>query len=198
MLDDPNNYVLTDGQNYLTVNKKTNVQETTSNICSAKYFTTYDNAERFKNAMKKTLRIFNWQIKTIAECTQIEKIEFEIDNESDSEFLSKVKNIESFSKELLHKKAQLEGQLTETEQEIIDIEHAAEFYSLDAYRGFKIYKMLHDARIERRKCKDGIFKISCILDGNFQDCLQEKMSRRIEGLNHREYQPRVLKELFNV
>jgi hypothetical protein len=58
--------------------------------------------------------------------------------------------------------------------------------------------MLHDARIERRKCKDGLAKISYVLDGNFQDCLQDKMSKRIEGLNHREYEPRVLKELFNV
>lgn len=197
MLDDPKNFVITDGQKYLTRNKKTNLQEITTNICDARVYDSYIKANQVMTTMRKTLRITDWQVKTIEDNTNKEVVRIE-NNDIDYDFVNTLQSIEKFSKQLLEQKSQLENKLTNVEKEIIDIEHAAEFYNLDAAKGYKIYKMLHEARIERRKCKDGLTKISYVLDGNFQDCLQSRMTKRIEGLNHREYEPRVLKELFNV
>ena len=45
-----------------------------------------------------------------------------------------------------------------------DIEHAAELYNLDASHGYQLYKMLHDARVRRRKCKNAIAWIDFILE----------------------------------
>ena len=50
------------------------------------------------------------------------------------------------------------------ELEIEDIEHAAEFYNLDASHGYQLYKLLHDARVRRRKCKNAIAWIDFILE----------------------------------
>ena len=45
-----------------------------------------------------------------------------------------------------------------------DIEHAAEFYNLDASHGYQRYKMLHNARVRRRKYKNAITRIDYILE----------------------------------
>ena len=45
----------------------------------------------------------------------------------------------------------LDDELERIRLEIIDIEHAAEFYDLDLYKGWKVYKMLQDARKRRRR-----------------------------------------------
>ena len=50
------------------------------------------------------------------------------------------------------------------ELEVEDIEHAAEFYNLDASHGYQLYKMLHDARVRRRKYKNAITRIDYILE----------------------------------
>lgn len=201
MLDDPNHYILTDGNKYYTIDKKHNEQTATTNICEAKQYDTYERANLALKSMKKTLRITNWKIEKVEDILEKNNLDKDtveiIVNGEDNSIVDKIKDIEAFSKELLKQRTAYEDKLMTTEKEIIDIEHAAEFYTLDAAKGYKIYKMLHNARIERRKCKDMISKISYVLDGNFQDCLSDTMSKRIEGLNHREYAPRVLKELFN-
>ena len=48
----------------------------------------------------------------------------------------------------------VEYKLQEVENKIQDVLHAIEFNSYNARDGYKIYKLLHDLRIERRKYKD--------------------------------------------
>jgi hypothetical protein len=193
-------YVISDGKNYIYV--ENGLQNTTSNISKAQKFATYEKASNFIKSMKKSLRMFNWKIKELGfrkENLQnfVSTQNIIVDNELDG-IINKIKEVEDFTKQLKVKKQEYIERYNTVKKEITDIEHAAEFYSLNAAQGYKIYKMLHEARIERRKCKDGLAKISYILDGNFQDCCNDRISRRIEGLNHRQYEPRVLKELFNV
>jgi hypothetical protein len=126
MLDDPKNFVITDGQKYLSINKKSNMQETTTNICDAKVYDTYLKANQVMTTMRKTLRIFDWHVKTIEECTNKEVIKIDIDD-IDYDFVNTIQYIEQFSHQLLEQKSQLESKLTTVEKEIIDIEHACEF-----------------------------------------------------------------------
>lgn len=46
--------------------------------------------------------------------------------------------------------------LSDIDKEINDIYHYIEFSNLDAYRGWKAYKMLKDKLNERRKIKDNL------------------------------------------
>ena len=83
-----------------------------------------------------------------------------------------------------------------TELEVEDIEHAAEFYNLDASHGYQLYKMLHDARVRRRKCKNTIAWIDFILEQCPERFVENDPSARIVGTRSRDYAPRALPELF--
>jgi len=159
------------------------------------------------------LKLFKWEIKSVynLDGAIVEKenlydghVDAKISNPNqviDTELnnmIGKIKEVEDFTKQLKTKRDQYVTKYNETNKEIIDIEHAAEFYNLNAAQGYKIYKMLHETRINRRKYKDGIIKISYILDGNFEDCSNGKIDEKISNMDERHYAPRVLKELFNV
>ena len=84
------------------------------------------------------------------------------------------------------------------ELDIVDIEHAAEFYTLNASQGYKLYKMLHDTRIKRRDYKDELQKIESTLGTSIRSANMNNLEKSILGLEHRQYTPRVNKELFGV
>lgn len=204
-------YVISDGNNYIYY--KNGLQETTSNIDKAKAFDTYEKASNVIKSIRKPLKLFKWEPKSVynLDGAIVEKeslfggdIEAQVSIQNqfvDTELnnmISKIKEVENFTKQLKTKRDQYVSNYNKTNKEIIDIEHAAEFYNLNASQGYKIYKMLHEARINRRKYKDGIVKISYILDGNFEDCSNGKIDQKISNMDERHYAPRVLKELFNV
>ena len=78
--------------------------------------------------------------------------------------------------------------------EISDIEHYTEFSEgLNVYQGWLAYKLLKKRLEERRIIKDELNMLN-----NAEEtigCL-EKAVRQIEGMNNRQYSPRVLRELF--
>jgi hypothetical protein len=87
--------------------------------------------------------------------------------------------------------------LLKVKSEIQDIEHAAEFFDLDMFKAWKLYKMLQASRRKRRKLKEEKAKIQYILDSNFQDCTKNAISNYINSYNNQTYIPRVYQELFN-
>lgn len=97
---------------------------------------------------------------------------------------------------LIKRKKVLELEYLEIEREITDIYHAMEFYNLNVIKGFKLYKMMQERLIRRRKNKDEVLKIKYILSGGMKGLTNNQTREKIERLNHRHYQPRVLKELF--
>ena len=97
---------------------------------------------------------------------------------------------------LIKRKKILELEYLEIEREITDIYHAMEFYNLNVIKGFKLYKMMQERLIRRRKNKDETLKINYILSGGIKGLTNNQTVEKIERLNHRHYQPRVLKELF--
>lgn len=95
------------------------------------------------------------------------------------------------------KRDTLTYELSKVDAEIEDILHAAEFYNLNACEGYKLYKMLRDARIKRRKLKDYIEVVGYIERATGKDFANNVGSKSILGKETREYTPRVLNELFN-
>lgn len=97
---------------------------------------------------------------------------------------------------LVKRKKVLELELLAIEREITDIYHAMEFYNLDAAKGYKIYKMMQERLIRRRKNKDEAMKIEYILTGGIKGITSKQTRKRFEALESRQYRPRALKELF--
>ena len=86
----------------------------------------------------------------------------------------------------------------EIEREITDIYHAIEFYNLDAAKGYKIYKLMQERLVRRRKNKDDIMKINYILTGGIKGLTGKQTRKHFEAMENRHYEPRALKELFGV
>lgn len=114
------------------------------------------------------------------------------------DILDKVKEISAFSKEIEERRLYLIEMIHNIDLEIVDIEHAAEFYILNAAQGYKIYKMLHDARTKRRNYKDELKKIDLSLGTSIRSKNMENLQKSIVGLDNRKYEPRVIKELFEI
>lgn len=89
----------------------------------------------------------------------------------------------------------VEYKLQEVENKIQDVLHAIEFNSYNARDGYKIYKLLHDLRIERRKYKDEIF-IRELIDDNIHGTDWGKFRSRVKDVKDRQYHVREMEELF--
>lgn len=89
----------------------------------------------------------------------------------------------------------IDHKLTKVENKIQDVLHAIEFNSYNARDGYKIYKLLHDLRIERRKYKDEIF-IRELIDDNVHDTDWGKFRSRVKDVKDRQYHVREMEELF--
>ncbi len=89
----------------------------------------------------------------------------------------------------------VEYKLQEVENKIQDVLHAIEFNSYNARDGYKIYKLLHDLRLERRKYKDEQI-IADVMKSGFADSNWELVKTRVDGLKDRQYHVREIEELF--
>ena len=89
----------------------------------------------------------------------------------------------------------VEYKLQEVENKIQDVLHAIEFNLYNARDGYKIYKLLHDLRIERRKYKDEQI-IADVMKSGFANSNWELVRTRVDDLKDRQYHVRNLEELF--
>lgn len=89
----------------------------------------------------------------------------------------------------------IDHKLIEVENKIQDVLHAIEFNSYNARDGYKIYKLLHDLRLERRKYKDEIF-IRELIDDNIHGTDWGKFRSRVKDVKDRQYHVREMEELF--
>ena len=89
----------------------------------------------------------------------------------------------------------IEYKLQEVENKIQDVLHAIEFNSYNARDGYKIYKLLHDLRLERRKYKDEQI-IADVMKSGFASSNWELVRARVDDLKDRQYHVREMEELF--
>lgn len=89
----------------------------------------------------------------------------------------------------------LNSRIQKLDLEIVDIQHAIEFSNASSVGGYKYYKMLRDVLVQRRKYKDELQKIN-IIRSTLSEVMANNLIKSLEGANNKQYQPRVLKELF--
>ena len=89
----------------------------------------------------------------------------------------------------------IDHKVIEVDNKIQDVLHAIEFNSYNARDGYKIYKLLHDLRLERRKYKDEIF-IRELIDDNIHGTDWGKFRSRVKDVKDRQYHVREMEELF--
>ena len=89
----------------------------------------------------------------------------------------------------------VEYKMQEVENKIQDVLHAIEFNSYNARDGYKIYKLLHDLRLERRKYKDEQI-IADVMKSGFAGSNWELARTRVNDLKDRQYHIREMEELF--
>lgn len=176
-------YVLTDGNNYIGY-------DYVAHSVKLKY-TKIQNI--LKNLSEDMLSISDWKIISVAEVEEdlssVENLHIERLLESESIF-----DIGFIT--LSKRKIYLMLELAKVEREVTDIYHAMEFHNYNVCNGFKIYKLLQERLHHRRKIKDEIQKIDYIVYGICEEIPVDQIMEKIKGMDHRQYQPRVLKELF--
>ena len=89
----------------------------------------------------------------------------------------------------------VEYKLQEVENKIQDVLHAIEFNLYNARDGYKMYKLLHDLRLERRKYKDEQI-IADVMKSGFAGSNWELARTRVDDLKDRQYHVREMEELF--
>ena len=89
----------------------------------------------------------------------------------------------------------VEYKLQEVENKIQDVLHAIEFNLYNARDGYKMYKLLHDLRLERRKYKDEQI-VADVMKSGFAGSNWELVRTRVDDLKNRQYHVRNLEELF--
>ena len=97
--------------------------------------------------------------------------------------------------QLIARATWVEYKLQEVENKIQDVLHAIEFNSYNARDGYKIYKLLHDLRLERRKYKDEQI-IADVMKSGFAGSNWELVRSRVDDLKDRQYHVREMEELF--
>lgn len=125
----------------------------------------------------------------------------EIDGFDNSELVNydlSLAQIEAFCDlhdQLVARATWVEYKLQEVENKIQDVLHAIEFNSYNARDGYKIYKLLHDLRLERRKYKDEQL-IANVMKSSFANSNWELARNRVDDLKDRKYHAREMEELF--
>lgn len=117
----------------------------------------------------------------------------------DTDWLGYLEDMLSFVSQLQQYRNNLNYLLSEVDKEICDIMHYIEFNCLDAAKGYKVYKMLRECRLRRRKIKDEEYKVTVAIQALSEPELPEKLKSaicQIRGMERRQYKPRVLEELF--
>lgn len=190
-------YIICNNDNYINRDKKNHFSIVSSMDKATKWndITKVNNV--CKNNIKKLVQTYGLEVKYVSQENKVlnpvaKPIELGYD------ILDKVKEISEFTKQLEERRLYLIEMIHTAELDIVDIEHAAEFYTLNASQGYKLYKMLHDARIKRRDYKDELQKIESTLGTSIRSANMNNLEKSILGLEHRQYTPRVNKELFGV
>lgn len=105
--------------------------------------------------------------------------------------LSVGSDMKTYVTSLQRRRSSLYERLSVKDKEKEDICHFIEFNELDACKGFKIYKMLHEKLNERRKIKNELQQIDVLLK-----FLTPELCSAVDRLNCKKYFPKALPELF--
>lgn len=168
----------------------------TDNLDEALKFNDRVKADNALVNLPKSTRNLGYQVKQIDAPSK--PVDFDqFDNSELVNYDSALAQIGSFCDlhdQLVARATWVEYKLQEVENKIQDVLHAIEFNSYNARDGYKIYKLLHDLRLERRKYKDEQL-ISNVMTA-FRDSNWELAKTRVDDLKDRQYHVREMEEMF--
>ena len=186
-------WIISNGKSYVEITPQ-NQMITTCYIDQAHAFTNKKTAEKYCSLLPKAMKNLKYKPIFISN-PDPENTDLRLELLSAEFYLQHLKDFREFIQTIHSQRDVLVNALKKAELEVEDIEHAAEFYNLDASHGYQLYKMLHDARVRRRKCKNAIAWIDYILEQAPNRFIENDPSPRIVGTRSRDYAPRALPAL---
>lgn len=197
-------YLITNGNEYIMKNRN-GKYVAIRNPAMADEFKKQVAENILKNTLPKKLRskmylekVDTGKKKELQEVsTHCDEVEFEVPKNIE-EWITKLRELNGLAYEVNERKKQLVSELKMVEERQQDILHYIEFCSLNACQGYKIYKQLKDVRRERRQIKNELEVVQFILDKKITDTVSQEATDLIANIQKRQYEPRVLKELFDV
>lgn len=173
----------------------------TSNLNLAQRFSYKEAKSLIKNNIKsKDKSLYKIEEDKTSEPIQLQdtKTIFEDDNFSWSDSCDLIQNV--FSQVDIYG-SRLERTYDETQGEITDLYHKIEFTKANgkeynASEGYQLFCMLRDALRRFRKIKDDQYFVHIISSLNIDEIKSGRLMSCVNGMENREYAPRVLSELF--
>ena len=190
-------YVLYNNKYYLMQNAIKQFVPTTELNEAFQFFdkTKADNALANLPKQMRNLGYFVQQIDVPSKPVDFDQFNSDLELVNYDSALAQIGSFCDLHDQLVARATWVEYKLQEVENKIQDVLHAIEFNSYNARDGYKIYKLLHDLRIERRKYKDEIF-IRELIDDNIHGTDWGKFRSRVKDVKDRQYHVREMEELF--
>lgn len=189
-------YVLYNNKYYLTQNAIKQFVPTPE-LNESFQFSDKTKAENALANLPKQMRNLGYFVQQIDAPSKPVEID-RFDNSELANYDSALEQIGSFCDlhdKLVARTTWVEYKLQEVENKIQDVLHAIEFNSYNARDGYKMYKLLHDLRLERRKYKDEQI-IADVMKSGFANSNWELVRTRVDDLKDRQYHVREMEELF--
>ena len=189
-------WLITNGAGYIQQDERG--VSTVSNPELALKFSERNKAENFFANLSKSFKNIGYVVKEATDRERYTDINFDeyLDESCFDNIKEDVYEIQTLLRKVYRMREFAQERLSIADEALLDIEHAAEFYSLNASQGYHLYRLLHETRKERRRRKDQIAVCNIIIEGKFDGLIDGTTLRRIVGLEGREYKPRILAELF--
>lgn len=170
----------------------------TDNLDEALKFNDRVKAENALANLPKSTRNLGYEVKQIDEQSKLvdfDQFNSELELVNYDSALAQISSFCDLHDQLVARAPWIYHKLTEVENKIQDVLHAIEFNSYNARDGYKIYKLLHDLRLERRKYKDEQI-IADVMKSGFAGSNWELARTRVDDLKDRQYHVREMEELF--
>lgn len=114
-----------------------------------------------------------------------------------SDLTTEIDKFTDFVQDAEQRKETLLNALSDVDKEISDINHYIEFGGkFNAYQGWLAFNMLRNRLRKRRKIKDELHILMQLGECKVNSEMLTEIKNSIGNLDTREYQPRILKELF--
>lgn len=154
-----------------------------------------DNALANLPKQMRNLGYFVQQIDAPSKSVDFDQFNSELELVNYDSALAQIGSFCDLHDQLVARATWIEYKRQEVENKIQDVLHAIEFNSYNARDGYKIYKLLHDLRLERRKYKDEQI-IADVMKSGFAGSNWELARTRVDDLKNRQYHVREMEELF--
>lgn len=198
-------YVITDGSRFI-YRDYSGKYVPTSKECMADTFSKKQADSIYKNSLPKALKCVFYVQKYDEPQQGIKQVTKEdIDNtekvmmtENIQCWLDRVSDLNGLARDALHRKEELLRELSNVDKELSDINHYIEFVNLNASQGYKAYRLIKERRIKRRSIKNELMVLEIILGKKISESIVDEINKSVEGLDNRKYEPRIMKELFDL